>query len=145
MEYLIFILIFGVGFWVGRETAPKPKHVKKPVRRALSFNERQRRKITYSSESDRIRELNLLSANDSIFFRLLKQEFLEREIVVKRKRFFVVDSDKYPIAIFEYRNGTEQLKNSSIEDGLPVFLYKAILSSEAIREDKQRIAEMFKS
>lgn len=144
MTAFIFLFIgLGIGFWFGRKTAPKPqeREVKKTVQ-TYSYTQRQVLKVMYASDADRIRELNLLSANDSIFLRLLKQEFLDKEIVVKQKRFFIVDSDKYPVAIFEYRDGFKPLRNSDVEDGLPVFLYKGLLSSDAIKEDAQRIAEM---
>ncbi|MFX8661837.1 hypothetical protein ABTM59_04310, partial [Acinetobacter baumannii] len=32
--------------------------------------------------------------------------------------------------------------NSDVEDGLPVFLYKGLLSSDVIKEDAQRVADM---
>ncbi|OTG76588.1 hypothetical protein B9T26_01920 [Acinetobacter sp. ANC 4169] len=34
------------------------------------------------------------------------------------------------------KNGSKEFKVKDSEDGIPVFLYKAILSSEAIAEDK---------
>ncbi|HEO1791339.1 TPA: hypothetical protein VAM27_000188 [Acinetobacter baumannii] len=144
MTAIIFLFIgLGIGFWFGRKTALKPqeREVKKTVR-TYSYTQRQVLKVMYASDADRIRELNLLFANDSIFLRLLKQEFLDKEIVVKQKRFFIVDSDKYPVAIFEYRDGFKPLRNSDVEDGLPVFLYKGLLSSDAIKEDAQQIAEI---
>ncbi|EXE53397.1 hypothetical protein J579_3209, partial [Acinetobacter sp. 1239920] len=58
------------------------------------------------------------------------------KIIIKDKRFYIADQDYYPIAIFEYRDGTKELKVKDNEDGIPVFLYKAILSSESISEDK---------
>ena len=68
--------------------------------------------------------------------RLLQHQFLEHQLIVKDRRFYIADYDHYPIAIFEYRDGTKELKVKDNEDGLPVFLYKAILSSDAIAEDK---------
>ena len=68
--------------------------------------------------------------------RLLQHEFTDQKVIVKDKRFYIADQDNYPIAIFEYRDGSKQLKNQDIEDGLPLFLYKAILSSKSIQEDK---------
>lgn len=143
MGDLIFILIiFGVGFWLGRKTAPKV--VESKTKRPTSFNERQRRKVLYESDADRIREINTLSAKEGAFFTALKREFSDKNVVIKQKRFFIVDSDGYPVAIFEFRDGTKPLRADGIEDGLPVFLYKGTMAVEAIREDKQRIAEMSK-
>lgn len=62
--------------------------------------------------------------------------------LLSRNGFFIVDIDKYPMAIFEFREGHKQLRNSDVEDGLPLFLYKGLISSVAIQEDKKRIAEM---
>ena len=144
MGDLIFILIiFALGFWIGRKTAPKQEQTpQKPPRRFLGYSERQRMKVMYETDADRIRELNALSKNESSFLRLLKQEFSTYEVVIKQKRFFIVDIDKHPIAIFEFRDGHKQLRNSDVEDGLPLFLYKGLISTTAIREDKKRIAEM---
>ena len=58
------------------------------------------------------------------------------KLIIKDRRFYIADQDYYPIAIFEYRDGTKELKLQDKEDGIPVFLYKAILSSEALEEDK---------
>ncbi|ELY6120786.1 hypothetical protein [Acinetobacter baumannii] len=144
MTAFIFLFIgLGIGFWFGRKTTPKNQEKEiKPTQRTYSYNQRQALKVMYATDADRIRELNLLSTNESIFLRLLKQEFLDKEIVVKQKRFFIVDSDKFPIAIFEYRDGFKPLHNSDVEDGLPVFLYKGLLSSDVIKEDAQRVADM---
>lgn len=144
MGSLIFILIvFGMGFWLGRKTAPKP-HEHKPIVSPISFSERQRRKVMYMSDADRIREINTLSAKEGAFFTALKREFADKNVVIKNKRFFIVDNDGYPIGIFEFRDGTKPLKTDDIEDGLPVFMYKGTMSIEAIREDKEQIAEMSK-
>ena len=142
MGMLLFIcLLCGLAFYLGRVTAPKHKiqTLSNQSRPSLSYAERQRRKVLYVSDADRIRELNRLSANDSIFLRLLKQQFIHQDIIIKQKRFFIVDSDQYPIAIFEYRDGTKSLHDCDTEDGLPVFLYKAILSSDIIRQDAEVI------
>lgn len=116
------------------------KSIKSKTRNVyLSYNERQRAKIRYLNDVDRIRELNLLSHNESKFMRLLQHQFLEHKLIVKDRRFYIADQDNYPIAIFEYRDGTKELKVKDTEDGLPVFLYKAILSSDAIAEDKMAL------
>ena len=141
MGIAIFCLI--VGFIMGylfkdtqcEKEAPKIK-TKQTRHIYLSYNERQRAKIRYLSDADRIRQLNLLSHNESKFMRLLQHQFLEHQLIVKDRRFYIADYDNYPIAIFEYRDGTKELKVKDNEDGLPVFLYKAILSSDAIAEDK---------
>ena len=141
MGIAIFCLIFG--FTVGylwRDSRPEKRQKEAPKIKArnvyLSYNERQRAKIRHQSDAERIRELNLLSTNESKFMRLLQHQFTEYKIIIKDKRFYIADQDYYPVAIFEYRDGTKELKLQDKEDGIPVFLYKAILSSEALEEDK---------
>ena len=141
MGIAIFCLIFG--FTVGylwRDSRPEKRHKEAPTTKAsniyLSYNERQRAKIRHQSDAERIRELNLLSTNESKFMRLLQHQFTEYKLIIKDRRFYIADQDYYPIAIFEYRDGTKELKLQDKEDGIPVFLYKAILSSEALEEDK---------
>ena len=139
MGLALFCLIFG--FTVGylwRDSRPeKIKKEEKPKdRNILSYNERQRAKIRHQNDAERIRELNLLSTNESKFMRLLQHQFTEYKLIIKDRRFYIADQDYYPIAIFEYRDGTKELKLQDKEDGIPVFLYKAILSSEALEEDK---------
>lgn len=140
----IFCLVFG--FIIGylyRDSRPKKAH-KKEVQKTkniyLSYNERQRAKLNHQSDADRIRELNLLSPNESKFMRLLQHQFTENKLIIKDRRFYIADQDNYPIAIFEYRDGTKQLRVQDKEDGLPVFLYKAILSSEALEQDKKALS-----
>ncbi|WP_227554359.1 hypothetical protein [Acinetobacter lanii] len=41
-------------------------------------------KSMHQSDSDRIRELNLLNSNQSVFLRLLKHTFSEYEIAIKQ-------------------------------------------------------------
>ena len=141
MGLAIFCLIFG--FTVGylwRDSRPKKRQKEAPKTKArniyLSYNERQRAKIRHQSDAERIRELNLLSTNESKFMRLLQHQFTEYKLIIKYRRFYIADQDYYPIAIFEYRDGTKELRLQDKEDGIPVFLYKAILSSEALEEDK---------
>lgn len=139
----ITCLIFG--FVVGylyRHSKSEPKQEKRTVKSRnvyLSYNERQRAKISYFSDAERIRQLNLLSPNESRFMRLLQHEFLEYQLIIKDRRFYIADQDNYPIAIFEYRDGTKELRVIDREDGLPLYLYKAILSSEAIAQDKKAL------
>lgn len=135
MSQLIF-LIFGIaiGYFIGinkkkEEPQNKPKKV-------INYIERQKAKVRYETDADRIRQLNLLSPNESKFMRLLQHEFEKQKVIVKDRRFYIADQDNYPIAIFEYRDGTKSIKNQDIEDGLPLFLYKALLSSQSIKEDK---------
>ena len=142
MGIAIFCLV--LGFTIGylwRDSRPekeKPK-AKKTRNVYLSYNERQRAKIHHQSDAERIRELNLLSTNESKFMRLLQHQFTEHRLIIKDRRFYIADQDNYPIAIFEYRDGTKELKVKDNEDGIPVFLYKAILSSEALNEDKMSL------
>ena len=143
----LFLLLIGIfiGFFMGRSSVKKKTEREpiKPIKRTYTYNQRQYLKVMYSSDADRIRELNLLSANDSVFLRLLKQEFSKKDVVLKNKRFFIVDGDKFPIAIFEYRDGTNGMRTMTVEDGLPLFLYKGILSSEKISEDAKLIDEQY--
>ena len=141
MGIAILCLIFG--FTVGylwRDSRPEKRQKETPKTKArniyLSYNERQRAKIRHQSDAERIRELNLLSTNESKFMRLLQHQFTEYKLIIKDRRFYIADQDYYPIAIFEYRDGTKELRLQDKEDGIPVFLYKAMLSSEALEEDK---------
>ena len=145
MGIAIFCLI--IGFIIGylwRDSRPEKE--KAAVQRTrnvyLSYNERQREKIRYYNDADRIRQLNLLSPNESKFMRLLQHQFEDHKLIVKDRRFYIADQDYYPIAIFEYRDGSKELKIKDTEDGIPVFLYKAILSSEAIAEDKESLKDV---
>ena len=76
----------------------------------------------YENDADRIRELNLLSPNETKFMRILQREFLNEHVIVKNRRFYIADKDNYPIAIFEYRDGNKELKSNDLEDGIPLFL-----------------------
>lgn len=145
MGIAIFCLI--IGFIIGylwRDSRPEKE--KAAVQRTrnvyLSYNERQREKIRYYNDADRIRQLNLLSPNESKFMRLLQHQFEDQRIIVKDRRFYIADQDNYPIAIFEYRDGNKELKVKDAEDGIPVFLYKAILSNDAIAEDKKSLKDV---
>lgn len=145
MGLAIFCLI--VGFIIGylwRDSRPKKEKVtvQKTRNVYLSYNERQREKIRYYNDADRIRQLNLLSPNESKFMRLLQHQFEDQKLIVKDRRFYIADQDNYPIAIFEYRDGSKELKVKDAEDGIPVFLYKAILSSDAIAEDKESLKDV---
>ena len=142
MGLAIFCLILGfiVGYLLRDSRQEKPKETIKKTRNVyLNYNERQREKIRYHNDADRIRQLNLLSPNESKFMRLLQHQFEDHKLIVKDRRFYIADRDNYPVAIFEYRDGTKQLKVEDAEEGTPVFLYKAILSSEAILEDKAKL------
>ncbi|RKG30040.1 hypothetical protein [Acinetobacter rongchengensis] len=147
MGLAIFCLIFGfIAGYLYRNSKSEPLQEKQTIQRTknvyLSYNERQRAKLNHQSDADRIRELNLLSPNESKFMRLLQHQFTEYKLIIKDRRFYIADQDNYPIAIFEYRDGTKQLKVKDKEDGLPVFLYKAILSSDALAEDKSSLTEV---
>lgn len=142
MGLAIFCLILGfiIGYLFRDSRQEKPKETVQKTRNVyLNYNERQREKIRYHNDADRIRQLNLLSPNESKFMRLLQHQFEDHKLIVKDRRFYIADRDNYPVAIFEYRDGTKQLKVEDAEEGTPVFLYKAILSSEAILEDKAKL------
>ncbi|MGF2878761.1 hypothetical protein VSN93_01460 [Acinetobacter johnsonii] len=134
MGLAIFCLILGfiVGYLLRDSRQEKPKETPQKTRNVyLNYNERQREKIRYHNDADRIRQLNLLSPNESKFMRLLQHQFEDHKLIVKDRRFYIADRDNYPVAIFEYRDGTKQLKVEDAEEGTPVFLYKAILEDKA--------------
>lgn len=138
----IFCLI--VGFVIGylwrdsrKENTKKKSTPIKNRQIYLNYNERQRAKLIHQNEAERIRQLNLLSTNECKFMRLLQHEFTEFKLIIKDRRFYIADQDYYPLCIFEYRDGTKKLRVEDKEDGIPIFLYKGILSSEAITQDKQ--------
>lgn len=138
IEIISLIIGFILGYlWRGPQ--PEKQKAEKTKKIYLSYNERQREKIRYQNDADRIRQLNLLSKNESKFMRLLQHQFEDHKIIVKDRRFYIADTDNYPVAIFEYRDGTKELKAKDKEDGIPVFLYKSILSSEEIQKDKKDI------
>lgn len=46
-----------------------------------------------------------------------------------------------PLAIFEYRDGTQSFKAMDYEDGIPVYIYKALISSEALQQDLEMLLQ----
>ena len=92
-------------------------------------------KSFHQTDADRIREINLLSRNQSTCLRLLKQTFSEYDVAIKQRRFILLDADQMPRAIFEYRDGTRAMKVVDTEDGLPLHLYKGLISSDALKQD----------
>ena len=138
------VIIFIVGFLIGylyhankaptsSRSTPTPKSI------AATHQQRLNLKAQHQSDSDRIRELNRLSSNQSIFYRLLQNTFIDFPISVKNNRFIVLDHDHFPIAIFEYRDGTAPLKLIDQEDGLPLHLYKALISTDELTADLHRL------
>lgn len=135
----VFLLGFVAG-WLFRESyIPRPQKNMPEKKDNLNYHERQIAKVRYESDLERIRQLNLLSHNQNIFMRILQHQFIDHRIVVKDQRFYITDKDNYPFAIFEYRDGKVHLSLKGKEDGLNLFLYKAIISSDAIAEDKRFI------
>ncbi len=134
---MLAFLCLILGVILGYFLRGRPKSSASPPRRSMSTTQQQRLylKALHQKDSDRIRELNLLSANQSVFLRLLKQTFPEYEIAIKQQRFLRLDPDHMPIAIFEYRDGIHPIKLVDIEDGIALHLYKGILSSEALKQD----------
>lgn len=135
----LFTLIIGLflGFLIAQSKYHKTHHPQKKssMFRHQNFHQKLHMKAHHQSESDRIRELNLLNSNQSIFLRQLKQNFPKHDIAIKDRRFIVLDQDLMPRAIFEYRDGTEPMKVIDREDGLPLFLYKGLISSDALKHD----------
>lgn len=143
MTVILICFIFLMGFiagWLFRESyIPRSEKTDSNGNRKLNYHERQIDKVLYKNDLERIRELNLLTHNQSKFMRILQHQFTQHNIIVKDQRFYITDKDHYPFAIFEYQDGTGQLMLKGKEDGLNLFLYKAILSSEAIAKDKRVI------
>ena len=86
MGLAIFCLIFGfiAGYlYRGYKTSQvQEKHIIQRTRNIyLNYSERQRAKLNHQNDTDRIRELNLLSPNESRFMRLLQHEFTEYKLV----------------------------------------------------------------
>lgn len=150
---MLSFLCLLIGFFLGFYIRGKHNHAKAPVtpsrhlRSPVQHTQLQRLylKSMHHSDSDRIRELNLLSTNQSSFLRLLKQTFHPYEIAIKQQRFILLDSDQFPIAIFEYRDGTHPRKLIDQEDGLPLHLYKGFISSEALQQDYLNITSALNS
>ncbi|XID75137.1 hypothetical protein ACF3NA_00775 [Alkanindiges sp. WGS2144] len=140
MSQLVFLVIgLAIGFWLGRNSKTPANKKPVPPRVSLTALERHKAKVLYSSDADRIRELNLLSPNAGRFFAMLKREMQPFDVVIKDRRFFIVDADKFPLAIFEYRDGKQTLRATDTEDGLPVFLYKNLPPSRQLADDKEAI------
>ena len=114
MGIAIFCLIFG--FTVGylwRDSRPEKRQKEAPKKKArnvyLSYNERQRAKIRHQSDAERIRELNLLSTNESKFMRLLQHQFTEYKLIIKDRRFYIADQMCVSLLIPNAKRGTMQL------------------------------------
>ena len=133
---LLFILGIVLGYYFGCKNTKTT--TTQPTRRPITPITHQQKllmKSVHQSDSDRIRELNRLSSNQSVFLRLLKQTFPKHEIAIKQRRFIVLDADHLPCAIFEYRDGTQPMKVVDREDGLPLHLYKGLISSDELKQD----------
>lgn len=148
---MIAFLCLCLGFLTGylcRARLQPPLHQEKTKKAHMQGRTHLQRvylKSMHQSDSDRIRELNLLNSNQSVFLRLLKQTFSEYEIAIKQQRFIVLDRDAMPLAIFEYRDGVTARKLTDMEDGIPLHLYKGLLSSEALKQDYLNIISQQKS
>ena len=84
MGLAIFCLILGfiVGYLLRDSRQEKPKETVQKTRNVyLNYNERQREKIRYHNDADRIRQLNLLSPNESKFMRLLQHQFEDHKLI----------------------------------------------------------------
>lgn len=95
---------------------------KRQYLRPLTHQQKLHLKSYHQTDSDRIRELNLLSASESVSLRLLKQTFVDFDIAIKQKRFIIIDQ----------------------EDGLPLHLYKGLISSAELKQDYQNIISAYK-
>ena len=138
MSQLIFLIIgIAIGYFIAINKKTGKKEIKQ--KRTMTYTERMKEKVSYENDADRIRQLNLPSPNESKFMRILQHEFTDQKIIVKDKRFYIADQDNHPIAIFEYRDGSREIRTKDKEDGIPLFMYKAILSAQRISKDKIEI------
>ena len=138
LAFICLILGIVIGYFLRGVSHSIDSPAEKTIRRyqaPLTQQQRLYLKSFHQSDSDRIRELNLLNANQSVFLRLLKQIFLNHEIAIKQQRFILLDQDQMPRAIFEYRDGNQAMKLVDQEDGLPLFLYKGLISSDELKQD----------
>lgn len=145
--YTLILLILGfiLGFFTrGLISKPTYQQKKRSYYRPLTHQQKLQLKSFHQTDSDRIRELNLLSTNESSFLRLLKQTFIDFDVAIKQKRFIILDKDKMPCAIFEYRDGTQAIKLVDKEDGIPLHLYKGLISSSELKIDYQNIISAYK-
>ncbi|MFC6052280.1 hypothetical protein A6M14_02055 [Acinetobacter sp. Ac_877] len=145
--YALILLILGfiLGFFTrGLISKPTYQQKKRSYYRPLTHQQKLQLKSFHQTDSDRIRELNLLSTNESSFLRLLKQTFIDFDVAIKQKRFIILDKDKMPCAIFEYRDGTQAIKLVDKEDGIPLHLYKGLISSSELKIDYQNIISAYK-
>ena len=138
------VIIFLAGFLMGyayhaNQTQNAAKTINRKTQPPSTHQQRLNLKAQHQSDSDRIRELNRLSNNQSIFYRLLQNTFIDFPISVKNNRFIVLDHDHFPMAIFEYRDGQVPLKVIDQEDGLPLHLYKALISTDELKADLARL------
>jgi len=132
--FFILGLVLGYAFRSMKSEPTKPNTIRR-YQSQMTHQQKLYLKSMHQTDSDRIRELNKLSSNQSIFLRLLKQTFIDFDIAVKDNRFIVLDRDYFPIAIFEYRDGKVPMKLIDQEDGLPLHLYKAMISSDELKKD----------
>ena len=139
---ICFIIGFCLGYYIRGQKKSAPQRLaiqnQAPQR---SHAQRLYSKSQHHSDSDRIRDLNQLSTHQAAFLRLLKQTFFNYEVSIKQQRFFILDQDKMPLAIFEYRDGTQSFKAMDYEDGIPVYTYKALISSEALQQDLEMLLQ----
>lgn len=142
----MLVMGFALGYAFKAKCMPHPEaNPNKKVSLPQSYQRKLQLKAQHTSDSDRIRELNVLSTNQSVFLRLLKQTFSDHDISIKHHRFIVLDRDRLPCAIFEYRDGVQPMKLIDQEDGLPLFLYKGLLSSDELKSDYIKIKSSVKS
>ena len=136
MDLLFFLIIgFALGYWTRSLKTNSLISNSKSRPSNISYQQKLLLKSYHQTDSDRIRELNKLTRNESIFLRLLKQTFIDYEIAIKQRRFIILDKDAMPCAIFEYRDGTVEMKLVDQEDGLALYLYKGMISADAIKQD----------
>lgn len=139
---ICFIIGFCLGYYIRgqKQSAPQRPAIQNQAPQR-SHVQRLYSKSQHHSDSDSIRDLNQLSTHQAAFLRLLKQTFFNYEVSIKQQHFFILDQDKMPLAIFEYRDGTQSFKAMDYEDGIPVYTYKALISSEALQKDLEMLLQ----
>ena len=82
-ELLLLTLGFILGFCIKAHlNKSQPKQNNRSYYRQMTHQQKLQLKSYHQTDSDRIRELNLLSANESVFLRLLKQTFIDFDIAI---------------------------------------------------------------
>lgn len=114
LAFLCLIIGFILGYTLRGSPAAQPQAKIRTSPIATTQQQRLYLKAMHQANSQRIRELNLLSTNQSIFLRLLKQIFADYEITIKQQRFLLLNQDHIPLDFFEYRDGINPINKKMV-------------------------------